>query len=453
MAGKLHRFLFGPLSRAVVIIVFANFLFLALMVAAPSDPDVLSTRIRTAFEMGELGLADYLPFDRRHGMHQYNDCNVLQMLSNPDPSRLKRALAPIIYKADEHFNDACPVLHALVLGAVDRDTLLSFRYARYWHGYNVLTALGLRVMELKELRRGLSGAVWFAIGVLAVATYRAGPCTRRVGYAIALAAALVWAVPYFAPGLTHGPGDALLLLALAPIATRPRLAIDLNTIVPYAAGFGATVVFFEMLTGQLPTAVAWLTALTLAAARDEERPEGVGAPVVALAAFIGFGLGAAATVLVKQILAFALAEPNAGIQFLAQLRQYMGVPSSEGSWPGILVPFGALIRASSILTYGHKLAGYGLIATIVLTWFAAAMRGWRRRNSDDGRDVLIIVSAALIPVAWVLVMPRHTDIHAGFMVRMLVVPISLAPLAVFWPPLREVGVWPRALPRAETVSK
>jgi hypothetical protein len=66
-----------------------------------------------------------------------------------------------------------------------------------------------------------------------------------------------------------------------------------------------------------------------------------------------------------------------------------------------------------------------------------AIRGWRRRHSDYGRDVLILVSAALVPAAWVFLMPRHTHIHAGFMVRMLVVPISLAPLALCWPHMRE----------------
>jgi hypothetical protein len=377
---------------------------------------------------------DYLPFDSRRGTHQYNDCNVLQMLSNPDPSQLTRALAPIIYKADEDFNEACPVLHALVLGYVDRDALLSFRYGRYWHGNNMLTALALQVMELGDFRRVLTLAVWLAIGALTVATYRAGQHVQRAGQAITLAAAIFWAVPYFAPGLTQGPGDALLLLGLVAIAAAPRIAIQLKTIVPYAAGFGAIVVFFEMLTGQLPTAAAWLAVLTLAAARDEKSPEG-GAPIFAVAAFISFGLGAAATVLVKQILAFALADPGAGVQFLRQLRQYTGLPSSEAGWPGILMPFIALIRASSILTYGNTLAGYGLIVTIVLTEMIAVIRGWRSRHSDDGRDMLIIVSAALIPVAWTFMLPRHTNIHAGFMVRMLVVPISLAPLAVFWPRL------------------
>jgi hypothetical protein len=207
---------------------------------------------------------------------------------------------------------------------------------------------------------------------------------RRVGFAIALAATIGWGEPYFAPGLVYGPGDTLLLLGLAAIAARPFLALTLNTIVPYAAGFGATVVFFEMLTGQLSVAGGWLSAVVLAAARDHQPRRDLSARVLVLAALIGFGLGALATTLIKQILAFALVEPDADVQFLTQLHQYMRVHPPDGGWPGILVPFGALARASDILVYGHKTVGYLLISAMMLTCVAAAVRGmafapWRVR--------------------------------------------------------------------------
>ena len=428
------RLLSGPLARALGITVLGNLLFLALMVAAQGDPRVIITRVRTAFATGELGTKDFLRFDARRGWFQYNDCIVLQMLTNQDPSRFERALAPKVFYKSEAWEDQCAVLRALVEEGVDPNTLLLQRYVRYWHGYNAVAAFALRGMELRSLRRMLSGAVWVAIGILALAACRSGTRVRRTGLIIALTAATVWAVPYFAPGLTEGPGDALLLLALAAIAAWPRMAVGFGTIVPYAAGFGATVVFFEMLTGQLPIAIAWLAALTLAAGRDEGRLGNVAAPTVTLAAVTAFGLAAAATVVAKQIMAALLAEPQAGEAFLTQLGFYMGVPESEGNWPGILLPFARLMQQSKMLTFGKTLAGYVLVAATGLIWLAAAIRGWCERYSERGRDVLILVSAALIPVAWVFLLPRHTYIHATFMVRMLVVPISLAPLALCWPP-------------------
>lgn len=101
-----------------------------------------------------------------------------------------------------------------------------------------------------------------------------------------------------------------------------------------------------------------------------------------------------------------------------------------------MLPFAQLVWWSSVLTLANKLAGYGLVAAAALAWLAAVIRGWRQRHSEHGRDVLILVSTALVPGAWVLLRPRHTDIHAGMMVRMLGVPISLAPLALCWPPKR-----------------
>ncbi|HEX5718538.1 MAG TPA: hypothetical protein VF179_20415 [Thermoanaerobaculia bacterium] len=433
MPQKPYQALRSPLAWSLGIIVLANLLFFALLVAAQGNQEVIIARVRAAFETGELGLADYLFFDSRRGWHQYNDCNVLQMLVNRDSSRLKRALAPKVFYRNKDRDDQCAVLRAVVVEGVDPNTLLLDQYARHWHGYKVVAAIGLSVMELRDLRRVLSGAVWFAIAVLALVTCRSGPRTRRTGLIIALAAATVWAVPYFAPGFTHGPGDALLLLALTAIAAWPGMAVGLRTIGPYAAGFGATVVFFEMLTAQLPIAIAWLAAMVLAAGRDEKRPGDVAAPIVTLAAVTAFGLAAAATVITKQIIAVLIAEPQAGVVFLSHLSIKMGVPESQGNWPGMLRPFARLVQWSRMLTFGNTFAGYGLVAAAGLAWLAAAIRGWYKRDSEYGRDVLILVSAALVPVAWVFLLPSHTDIHAGFMVRMLIVPISLAPLALCWP--------------------
>jgi hypothetical protein len=430
---KFYQVLGGSLARALGVVALENLLFLALMVTAPGNRNMIADRIRTAFETGELVLKDFLLFDMRRGFMQYNDCAVLQMLFNERSSLLESALAPTLYK---DWGDQCALLRSLVVEQVDPEPIPVFRYTRYWHGYNALTGFTLRGMELRDLRRVLSGAVWCAIGMLALMTWRSGPRARRTGLMIACTAASVWAVPYFAPGLTYGPGDALLLLILAGLVAWPSLAQHLSVMVPYAAGFGAAVVFFEMLTGQLPIAGAWLTALTLAAGRDQGQPEGLSAPMMALAAMTAFSFGAAATVLVKQVLAGMLVEPKTGVQFFGSLRYYMEIPEAQGGWPGIVLPFVQLVRWSYMLTFGNHLAGYGLIIVMALTWCAAAIRAWQERQNEHGRDVLILISIALVPVVWVLLLPRHTYMHPDMMVRILVVPISLAPLALCWPPAR-----------------
>ena len=403
------------------------------MLVAPADPAVIAARIRTAYEMGELGTVSYLRFDTRRGYFQHNDCLVLEMLSGRHPSRLERALAPRTYvRKGEH--NPCVLLRELVVERVDPATLeLADRFTRYWHGYNALTGLALRRMELGTFRRLLRAVVWFSIAALALATLRSGPLARRTGLTIAVAAATVWGVQYFAPGLSQGPGDALLMLGLAGLAAWPGMAGSLGAIVPYAAGFGAVVVFFEMFTGQLPTGVAWLAALTLAAARDEEPRGAVPAPRIVLAAVTAFVLGATATVLVKQALAIGFVGQGAAGTFLEHLRLWMRVPAPSRRVPGILQPYLGLLSQSGTLTFGSRPAGFAVIAAALVTWTVAVVRGWRFWESGAGRDVLILLGAALVPAVWVLLLPNHTYVHAWLMVRLLVVPISLAPVALCWP--------------------
>ncbi len=225
-----------------------------------------------------------------------------------------------------------------------------------------------------------------------------------------------------------------MLLGLAVVIAWPRLTMTFRGIVPYAAAFGCVIGFFDMVTGQLPIAAAWLAALTLASNRDQRQAEGVAdARGVALVAFLAFAAGACATILVKQAIAVSLTEPGVAGQFASNLRLYMSVPDYEDGWPGMLEPFGRLFRKSGNLTYGNAVAGYAMVVAMVVAWLAAAIRGWQTRDHYRGPDRLVILSAALIPVVWTLVLPNHTYIHAGFMVRILVVPLALAPVALFWP--------------------
>jgi hypothetical protein len=429
-------------GRALGVTALANLsFFIVLLMLAQGDSGRIAARVRTAFATGELAMKDYRPFDARRGFHQYNDCSVLQMLTNKDSSSLlERALAPLIYYESEERNAQCSVLHALVVKGVDPTSLFVMRYTRYWHGPNVVAAVALRGLELKNARRMFAGAVWMAIGLLALAAAHTGSHGRLTGLVISFVAATVWAVPYFAPGLSDGPGDAILLIALAAIVAWPGIAVNLNTIAPYTAGLGATLAFLDLFTGRLPVAVAWLAAVTLAAGRDRRRSGGPPAPLVALVAVLAFGVAAAATVVTKQILAVTLSTPRAAQDFIMQMAFYMGSPTtSEMSRPGFLTSLTQLLAQTSVLTFGSAWASRGLVAATGFALVIAAVRGWRDRHTETGKDVLILIGAALIPAVWVWLLPLHTYLHTVLMVRILVVPIALAPLALWWPRGLEPG--------------
>jgi hypothetical protein len=419
--------------RAVLVVLVWNCVFLLLVLFVPVDSPTIRHRIRAAFETGDLGFEDYLLFDSRRGFFQYNDCNVLQMIANRHPSRVARAISPIVYSANDDWTDQCAVLHQVTLDGADVTGLIENHYSRYWHGYSVGVAVALRAMELRRLRRFLVGTVWLSLAAFTVVMVRSGRASRCVGLAIALAAALLWAVPYFDPGFTFGFGDAAVLLGLAVVAARPHLALNVATLVPYAAGFGAVVVFFEMLTGQLPVAAAWLVAVIVAARRDHASGAMPDVRALAIAALVAFGVGALATVTIKQVLAYTLVDPGAGNAFFSHLTLYASVPEASDGRPGILRPFIRLLQTSYVLTYGSRRGGYAAVGLIVLASMIAAARSWRGWRLQGEEDRVVLLAASLAPVVWVLVLQQHTVIHAHFMVRILVASVALAPLAACWP--------------------
>jgi hypothetical protein len=414
------------------IVVAANVVFVLLLLLAPAPAAQVSERIREGFAAGDLARVDYRAGDVRRGYHQYNDCLILQMLSNDNTSRHGRALAPLTYNAEPLGGQQCVLLQQLSVSVEPVQALQSFSYSRYWHGYNAVAGFGLRYLTVAGYRSALILLAWTALAILLLAAMRAGPNVRITAGAIGTGAASLWALPYFAPNFSHGPGDALLLLGVAGIALRPQTARNLNTILPYAAAFGSLIVYFEMLTGQLPIGAAWLGAITLAAWRDGEGAPEQGRPIALTSlVLLAFSAGAVGSVVLKQSLALVLADPGASAQFAHQLRYYMAIPDFEPGWPGLLEPFGRLVRQSRVLTYDHQLAGYLVVGATGGAWLAAAVRCLRSSQQQrHAPHVLVMLALALAPVPWVLLLPYHTYVHAPFMVRMLIVPITLSMAAL-----------------------
>ncbi|MFL5606708.1 MAG: hypothetical protein ACJ8AD_09705 [Gemmatimonadaceae bacterium] len=192
-------------------------------------------------------------------------------------------------------------------------------------------------------------------------------------------------------------------------------------------------VFFEMLTGQLPIAAAWLAALVLATARDESQPGALDARLRSVAALGAFAIGGVITVAVKQVLAALFAEPQAGAVFARKLGAYAGMPAPRNGIPGVFLPYIELVHHMHVLTDWNYFAGKLLAAVLALALLSAVAHGWRQRRTVEGRDVLFLVGLTLLPAVWVLILPNHTFMHTSFMVRMMVVPISLSSVALMWP--------------------
>lgn len=204
-----------PWVRALALVVLANgaFLLLALGTARlPREP--LTERIRNAFTTGELIDNDWPWLESRRGFNQYHDCTVLQMISNRDDHVWANAVAPLMYNRNRGETDRCATLRMLVNEGPGTAPYLVYRYTRYWHGYNPVTAALLWVFDLGHVRQVLKITLYGALVLLVVAAGTRHRGLFAVGTSISVTGALFWAVPYFGQSLTHGPGDIFVILGL-----------------------------------------------------------------------------------------------------------------------------------------------------------------------------------------------------------------------------------------------
>jgi hypothetical protein len=188
-----------------------------------------------------------------------------------------------------------------------------YRYTRYWHGYNPISAALLWVMDLGKVRTVLKLTVYAALALLVVATGLRQRQLLAVSASIALTGALFWGVPYFGQSLTHGPGDAFVILGIVGLLAWRERAGSMSTLVPLCAVYGAGVAYLEFLTGFLPTAAGLLVPTIYAIVRLRPEPENEPATAcrLALAALLAFALGALLTVAIKQALAVVIFGPEA----------------------------------------------------------------------------------------------------------------------------------------------
>jgi len=424
------------MHRAVVLVAALNACFLALALWTATLPrDPLIARVKEAFASGELVDTDYLPLDSRRGFHQYNDCVILQMITNRDRHIWANAVAPLVYVENmETWEDQCATLHRLVEDGGARSRYSPHRYARYWHGYNPVAAALLQRLSLADARRGLKLAVYGGLAALLIAAGTRHRGVLAVATAIAAAGASVWAVPYFGQSLNDGPGDTLVVLGIGSfLFWRERLS-DLATFVPFCAAYGAAVTYVEMFTGVTATAAGLLfpIAYVVSVSRQDQDTSAQQAWAFAFAGLAAFALSSALTVAVKLALSVAFLGQEAATMFLGHLRHYMSPRLASSGRPSIVGPFAALLRQGPVLTWGSESGALLLYAGAALAWLTAGYLALRRPGVRPLSDLLAFAVGASATPLWVLLFPTHTVINSWLNVRLLILPVSLGFAALAW---------------------
>jgi hypothetical protein len=434
-------------AAAAVLLANVGFLLLALWVAQLAR-EPLANRIVRAFAAGDLIENDWPWLDRRRGFNQYDDCSALQMLSNPDSTRWAAAVGPLIHNRSKGETERCATLRTLVTEGAGNRPYLTYRYTRYWHGYLPLAGALLSVLEVRQMRQVLELTLYASLLLLIAAP---GTRDRRlfaVALSIALTGVLFWSVPYFGKSLAHGPGDTIVILGLIVLLHWRRQLSRPTPLITFCAVYGSLVAYLEFLTGQLPTAAGLLVPLVYLVARAEAVPDDGTARAWRLACtgLVAFGLGAAGTVAIKQVLAVVAIGPQSGLAFLEYLHRYVN-PSPGAAlrhfgetWtapddPLVLSSLKSLyvlLGEGYVLTYGSHTGAVFLYAASAMSWLAAGWVSMARRHSAPVSDLLGLAAGPAIVVGWALAFQTHTTIHKWWMVRMLLVPLSLGWGALAW---------------------
>jgi hypothetical protein len=251
---------------------------------------------------------------------------------------------------------------------------------------------------------------------------------RTLGISVACTAALFWALPYYGQGLSFAPGDSVVMLGIAALIASRRHLLHFSRLAFFAAGYGAVITFFEMLTGQLPTAACLLFVGSyllpvprIGVAHRWKRAAG---------AVAAFAAGALITVALKQLLAVLLVGREVFGPFLANLTLYSGFSASTHSIAEPLNPFIRLLFATHILTYRSIAGAVALLLATAAAWIYAGYAARQSADHERKSEFLAYLLGAAGIVLWVLLLPEHTAEHAAFMVRILIVPVSLGVAAL-----------------------
>ena len=413
----------------VALLVSLNILFLLLLFATQLVPQERIREVtREAFSTGELDPETDFPSSyHRDVFNHYNDCLILQMLSNEDSNALFRAVGPRVSWQTEG-TTMCGTVYRLAQIDTAQEDFEFLRYTRYWHGHNVSTAILLSFLDLGTTRIVLEYADYASLLLLLLASWT----TRRAivpSTCIVVAGLLFWAIRSYGSSLSHGPGDVTVILPLAAIVYWWPWLSRMDRLVWFCTAYGSVLVFMEFTIGLLPMAAGFLFALSylLASAEETDTTRKRHAWSAAIVSVAFLATGALVVILVKQGLAIAVLGSDAYFEFMNKLAVHMdtfsGRPSHMMSF--LITPIEILFEWKFILTYGNELLGKALLASAGLSWLTAAVIVAVRRDRQRFSNMAALIVAAMSVVAWVALLPNHTSVHGAFMVRILIVPIAL----------------------------
>ena len=416
-----------PWTRVFLAIVALNAIFLVVSIVPSCIPsDQFRGRILDALEEGVLVVDPDADF--RH-WPMGDDCLVLQMIINQDQNLLEELAGPLVYH-QEDWKNYCGILLEVASTGERPKGLPYFHYTRYWHGNKALISGLAAGLDIRTVKATLKIAFVVSVFLLFSVAWRAKGSASVFGIVMALTLGFVWAMNYLATSFVHGPASCALVIGFAIILERRSTSLSSEQLaMPYAV-FGAVLAFLEYFSGLLPMAGAMLLPLTYF------MTETIGTSPAAVRQRLGlavkgvfvFVMGAAITIILKQLLAIMVTGPESIQAFVGNLVYYTQEHKSGDAGrlaTAMMVAPDLASRWGHVLTFGHKLAAKLLFLSSGLA--CAVATAWILMRPSADRIGALVASAlgVMIIAIWMGVFPIHTFGHGWFMIRLLAVPIAI----------------------------
>jgi len=354
----------------------------------------------------------------------YTECAMLQMQIERPVGIFLQAIDTHLRQNDDH---PCDTLKKTLFDVSDAPVRSYFHYPS---GARHLEAFVLSLMSFGNARK-----LYYALSYSSLALLFAAMLWRDARTALMLAPipatlALSFSLHLFGGNLAHAPGFFICWLMLALfVAAKPWLQ-STERRAAFIAAIGIMTIYFDILTGTIPTILALTIVLNhFFYVRDDRGKPGYFSKAMLNGSAIAVSfLGACFIINVSRLLLLS----KLGIDTSEYIH---GLLFRTGDHVGslrvtFLMNLLWLLNARSQLAPGGELLGNVTIVIGIYSWIRAAVALASRYSVDIGTDIVVLASAAVGVLAWYGAFPQHTSIHVWFMVRLLALPAAFGMTAL-----------------------
>jgi hypothetical protein len=407
---------------------FMAALIVALLITTSSS--VMSDRARLTARIGVAYAAGQLVPSADWGKDLFTECSLLVMQLVRHDNLVLDAI-DTRFTHDFRYQPCDTLVHVANVSPIRGISLPEpVSYLNYWFGSRYLAALLLSFAEMRTVRLiNLVASYLSIILLLACAVYRSRFLALLL-LPITLSLMFCFSLHKFGENIAHSPGYWVGFLLLASFVFFKNRFASFNRRIFFFVFLGCIVTFFDLLHGSLPVALSLTIVLNhfLFAAGPARWPSPSNWRTYLSGTLLQPGIIAAC------FLAAYVAMTSTKLLFLGVFYRYriggyfdaltrrLSTDVGIGRPIGMYDVFDALwSRRDQLTSGGYPVANLVLVAAVICWGFALSSGSiaFLRKRRRIIADVSILTFSSLSIIAWFVLFPNHTYVHAVFDIRMV----------------------------------